>query len=236
MLGYFSFRPIGDTTLKRMSRSEGLKANSSQFTLEGEPFQILGGSIHYFRVPRAYWKDRLLKLKACGLNTLTTYVPWNLHEPERGIFNFQDQLDIKAFVTLAAELDLWVILRPGPYICAEWDLGGLPSWLLQDQDMRLRTTYPGFVNAVSSYFDKLVPIIKPLLFEEGGPVIAVQVENEYGSYAVDDKYMQFIKNCLQSRGINELLLTSDNWEGLKYNGIEGGCQKNFELKICLMPK
>uniref|UniRef100_A0AAX7US39 Beta-galactosidase n=1 Tax=Astatotilapia calliptera TaxID=8154 RepID=A0AAX7US39_ASTCA len=201
--------------------SYGLKANSSQFTLEGEPFRILGGSVHYFRVPRAYWEDRLLKMKACGLNTLTTYVPWNLHEPERGTFNFQDQLDLKAYVSLAAQLGLWVILRPGPYICAEWDLGGLPSWLLQDEEMQLRTTYPGFVNAVNLYFDKLISVIKPLMFEGGGPIIAVQVENEYGSFAKDDKYMPFIKNCLQSRGIKELLMTSDNWEGLRCGGVEG---------------
>uniref|UniRef100_A0A669B4J8 Si:dkey-224e22.2 n=1 Tax=Oreochromis niloticus TaxID=8128 RepID=A0A669B4J8_ORENI len=176
--------------VRRMSRLEGLKADSSQFTLEGKPFRILGGSVHYFRVPRAYWEDRLLKMKACGLNTLTTYVPWNLHEPERGTFNFQDQLDLN----LAAQLGLWVILRPGPYICAEWDLGGLPSWLLQDEEMQLRTTYPGFVNAVNLYFDKLISVIKPLMFEGGGPIIAVQVENEYGSFAKDDKYMPFIKN------------------------------------------
>nr|XP_020456019.1 beta-galactosidase-1-like protein 2 isoform X2 [Monopterus albus] len=204
-----------------MSHLEGLRANSSHFTLEGQPVQILGGSIHYFRVPRAYWEDRLLKMKACGLNTLTTYVPWNLHEPERGTFNFHDQLDLRSYVRLAAEMGLWVILRPGPYICAEWDLGGLPSWLLQDKDIQLRTTYPGFVDAVNLYFDKLVSVIKPLMFKEGGPVIAVQVENEYGSYAKDEKYMPFIKTCLQSRGINELLLTSDNWEGLRYGGMEG---------------
>ncbi|KAM6933925.1 beta-galactosidase-1-like protein 2 [Xenentodon cancila] len=204
-----------------MNRLEGLRADSSHFTLEGEPFRILGGSIHYFRVPRPYWKDRLLKMKACGLNTLTTYVPWNLHEPERGTFNFQDQLDLRAYISLAAELGLWVILRPGPYICAEWDLGGLPSWLLQDKDMQLRTTYPAFVNAVNSYFDKLISVVKPLMFEDGGPVIAVQVENEYGSYAKDEEYMAFIQNCLQSRGINELLLTSDNWEGLRHGGVSG---------------
>uniref|UniRef100_A0A8C9YNR6 Si:dkey-224e22.2 n=1 Tax=Sander lucioperca TaxID=283035 RepID=A0A8C9YNR6_SANLU len=208
-----------------MSRVEGLRANSCQFTLEGEPFRILGGSIHYFRVPRAYWEDRLLKMKACGLNTLTTYVPWNLHEPERGTFNFQDQLDLMAYVSLAAEMGLWVILRPGPYICAEWDLGGLPSWLLQDKGMQLRTTYPGFVNAVNNYFDKLVSVVKPLMVK-GGPIIAVQVENEYGSYAKDEKYMPFIQNCLQSRGIKELLLTSDNWEGLRYGGMEGGNEDN----------
>ncbi|XP_034557096.1 beta-galactosidase-1-like protein 2 [Notolabrus celidotus] len=204
-----------------MGTLEGLRDNSSHFTLEGQPFRILGGSIHYFRVPRAYWEDRLLKMRACGLNTLTTYVPWNLHEPERGLYNFQDQLDLKAFVTLASDLGLWVILRPGPYICAEWDLGGLPSWLLQDKGMHLRTTYPGFVDAVNQYFDKLVSVVKPLMFENGGPVIAVQVENEYGSYAKDEEYMPFIKNCLESRGIKELLLTSDNWEGLRYGGIEG---------------
>uniref|UniRef100_A0A7N8X6U6 Beta-galactosidase n=1 Tax=Mastacembelus armatus TaxID=205130 RepID=A0A7N8X6U6_9TELE len=207
--------------LKRMSHLEGLRANSSHFTLMGEPFRILGGSIHYFRVPRDYWEDRLLKMKACGINTLTTYVPWNLHEPERGTFNFQDQLDLRSYVSLAAEVGLWVILRPGPYICAEWDLGGLPSWLLQDKYMQLRTTYPGFVDAVNLYFDKLFSVIKPMT-AKGGPVIAVQIENEYGSYAKDEKYMPFIKNCLQARGINELLLTSDNWEGLRYDGIDGG--------------
>ncbi|XP_064831141.1 beta-galactosidase-1-like protein 2 isoform X2 [Oncorhynchus masou masou] len=204
-----------------MSQKEGLRANSSQFTLEGEPFRILGGSIHYFRVPRAYWEDRLLKMRACGVNTLTTYVPWNLHEPERGVFNFQDQLDLKAYISLAAELGLWVILRPGPYICAEWDLGGLPSWLLRDKNMKLRTTYPGFTEAVNSFFDKLIPIIKPLQFKEGGPIIAVQVENEYGSYAKDEHYMPFIKEALLSRGTNELLLTSDNREGLKCGGVDG---------------
>uniref|UniRef100_A0A3Q3KU64 Beta-galactosidase n=1 Tax=Mastacembelus armatus TaxID=205130 RepID=A0A3Q3KU64_9TELE len=203
-----------------MSHLEGLRANSSHFTLMGEPFRILGGSIHYFRVPRDYWEDRLLKMKACGINTLTTYVPWNLHEPERGTFNFQDQLDLRSYVSLAAEVGLWVILRPGPYICAEWDLGGLPSWLLQDKYMQLRTTYPGFVDAVNLYFDKLFSVIKPMT-AKGGPVIAVQIENEYGSYAKDEKYMPFIKNCLQARGINELLLTSDNWEGLRYDGIDG---------------
>uniref|UniRef100_A0A669E397 Si:dkey-224e22.2 n=1 Tax=Oreochromis niloticus TaxID=8128 RepID=A0A669E397_ORENI len=216
--------------VRRMSRLEGLKADSSQFTLEGKPFRILGGSVHYFRVPRAYWEDRLLKMKACGLNTLTTYVPWNLHEPERGTFNFQDQLDLKAYVSLAAQLGLWVILRPGPYICAEWDLGGLPSWLLQDEEMQLRTTYPGFVNAVNLYFDKLISVIKPLMFEGGGPIIAVQVENEYGSFAKDDKYMPFIKNCLQSRGIKELLMTSDNWEGLRCGGVEGGNNTDINLE------
>ncbi|KAM7399595.1 hypothetical protein PAMP_018860 [Pampus punctatissimus] len=184
--------------VRRIIRVDGLRANSSQFTLEKKPFRILGGSIHYFRVPRAYWEDRLLKMKACGLNTLTT-----------------------AYLRLAASLGLWVILRPGPYICAEWDLGGLPSWLLRDKNMKLRTTYPGFTDAVNSFFDQLIKKVVPLQYSRGGPVIAVQVENEYGSYFKDKEYMPFIKEALTSRGITELLLTSDNKEGLKLGGVKG---------------
>ncbi|CAK6972296.1 beta-galactosidase-1-like protein 2 [Scomber scombrus] len=215
--------------VRRISRVDGLKANSSQFTLERKPFRILGGSIHYFRVPRAYWEDRLLKLKACGLNTLTTYVPWNLHEPERGTFNFKDQLDLEAYLRLAARLGLWVILRPGPYICAEWDLGGLPSWLLQDKNMKLRTTYPGFTDAVNSFFNQLIKKVVPHQYSKGGPIIAVQVENEYGSYFKDKDYMPFIKEALTSRGITELLLTSDNKEGLKLGGVKGALETiNFQ--------
>uniref|UniRef100_A0A3P8N6V3 Beta-galactosidase n=1 Tax=Astatotilapia calliptera TaxID=8154 RepID=A0A3P8N6V3_ASTCA len=205
-----------------MNRVEGLRANSSQFTLERKPFLILGGSIHYFRVPRAYWEDRLLKMKACGLNTLTTYVPWNLHEPERGVFKFEDQLDLEAYLRLAASLGLWVILRPGPYICAEWDLGGLPSWLLRDPQMKLRTTYSGFIDAANSFFDEVIKKVVPHQYSKGGPIIAVQVENEYGSYATDENYMPFIKEALLSRGITELLLTSDNKDGLKLGGVKGG--------------
>uniref|UniRef100_A0A7N8Y607 Beta-galactosidase n=1 Tax=Mastacembelus armatus TaxID=205130 RepID=A0A7N8Y607_9TELE len=191
----------------RMSHLEGLRANSSQFSLETKPFRILGGSIHYFRVPRAYWEDRLLKMKACGLNTLTTYVPWNMHEPERGVFNFEDQLDLEAYLHLAASLGLWVILRPGPYICAEWDLGGLPSWLLRDRNMKLRTTYPGFTDAVNSFFDQLIKKVVPHQYSKGGPIIAVQVENEYGSYAKDKEYMSFIKE-VRNKVVYYLIRTS----------------------------
>ncbi|KAG8008208.1 Beta-galactosidase-1-like protein 2 [Nibea albiflora] len=189
-------RPAGG---RRITRKVGLSANSSQLTLEGQPFHILGGSIHYFRVPRAYWRDRLLKMKACGINTLTT-----------------------AYLNLADELGLWVILRPGPYISSELDLGGLPSWLLRDGSMRLRTTYPGFTEAVNIFFDKLIPKVVPLQFKKGGPIIAVQVENEYGSFAKDESYMFFIKEALQSRGISELLFTSDNHNTLKSGGVQGG--------------
>ncbi|KAM7082791.1 beta-galactosidase-1-like protein 2 isoform X3 [Ciconia boyciana] len=207
--------------LRLWGRTLGLQTENSQFLLEGMPFRIFGGSMHYFRVPREYWEDRMLKMKACGLNTLTTYVPWNLHEQERGKFDFSRNLDLEAFLSLAAKNGLWVILRPGPYICSEWDLGGLPSWLLQDPEMQLRTTYKGFTEAVDAYFDHLMPIVVPLQYKKGGPIIAVQVENEYGSYAKDPNYMTYVKMALLNRGIVELLMTSDNKNGLSLGLVEG---------------
>uniref|UniRef100_A0A8C3W4T0 Galactosidase beta 1 like 3 n=1 Tax=Catagonus wagneri TaxID=51154 RepID=A0A8C3W4T0_9CETA len=155
------------TPLELRDRSVGLQTQERAgrnpcFTLEGHEFLIWGGSIHYFRVPREFWRDRLLKLKACGFNTVTTYVPWNLHEPERGKFDFSGNLDLEAFVLLAAEVGLWVILRPGPYICSEIDLGGLPSRLLQDPASQLRTTNHSFVEAVDEYLDHLMARVVPL--------------------------------------------------------------------------
>ncbi|XP_016872644.1 beta-galactosidase-1-like protein 3 isoform X4 [Homo sapiens] len=202
------------TPLELKNRSVGLGTESTgrgkpHFTLEGHKFLIFGGSIHYFRVPREYWRDRLLKLKACGFNTVTTYVPWNLHEPERGKFDFSGNLDLEAFVLMAAEIGLWVILRPGRYICSEMDLGGLPSWLLQDPRLLLRTTNKSFIEAVEKYFDHLIPRVIPLQYRQAGPVIAVQVENEYGSFNKDKTYMPYLHKALLRRGIVELLLTSD---------------------------
>ncbi|XP_019065857.1 beta-galactosidase-1-like protein 3 [Fukomys damarensis] len=207
-------------------RSLGLRTASTttgraHFTLEGHKFLIFGGSIHYFRVPRQYWRDRLLKLKACGFNTVTTYIPWNLHETERGRLDFSGNLDLEAFVLLAAEIGLWVILRPGPYICAEIDLGGLPSWLLQDPKTQLRTTEKSFVDAVDKYFDQLIPRMLPLQYQQGGPVIAVQVENEYGSFNKDKHYMAYLKEALLKRGIVELLLTCDHYAEVMNGSIKG---------------
>uniref|UniRef100_A0A4W3H565 Galactosidase beta 1 like 2 n=1 Tax=Callorhinchus milii TaxID=7868 RepID=A0A4W3H565_CALMI len=197
----------------------GLQAEKEYFQLEGYKFVILGGSLHYFRVPREYWADRMLKMKALGLNTLTTYVPWNLHELQIGVYNFKSELDLEDYLTLAKDLDLWVILRPGPYICSELDLGGLPSWLLRDPNMRLRTTYSRFTQAVDKYFDVLMPKVIPHQYKNGGPIIAVQVENEYGGYNEDPSYMLYVKEALLSRGIVELLMTSDNTHGLTCGSV-----------------
>ncbi|XP_028619730.1 beta-galactosidase-1-like protein 3 [Grammomys surdaster] len=220
----FSWSRLPPSELKKRSVGLSTKTNAqgqAYFTLEGHKFMIVGGSIHYFRVPREYWKDRLLKLQACGFNTVTTYIPWNLHEQEKGKFDFSEILDLEAYVLLAETIGLWVILRPGPYICAEVDLGGLPSWLLRNPVTDLRTTNQNFVEAVDKYFDHLIPKILPLQYRHGGPVIAVQVENEYGSFQKDGKYMDYLAKALQKRGIVELLLTSDDKNGIQMGSAKG---------------
>ena len=183
--------------------------HDSQFLLDGEPFRILAGAMHYFRVPPAYWADRLLKLRAMGLNTVETYVAWNLHEPEPGAFRFDAGLDVVRYLTIAAELSLHAILRPGPYICSEWDLGGLPAWLLSDPAVHLRCSYPPYLEAVDRFFDDLLPRLAPFQVTHGGPILAMQVENEYGSYGNDQAYLRHLIERMRACGIDVLLFTSD---------------------------
>lgn len=191
-------------------QESSLRAEGGEFVLSGEKMTILSGSLHYFRVVPEYWEDRLRKMKSGGLNTVTTYVPWNLHEQVRGDFDFTGILDVVEFLKVAKKVGLYVIFRPGPYICAEWDFGGLPSWLLADEEMKVRTTYPLFTEAVSKYFEELIPKVAPLQYNRGGPIIAFQVENEYGSFSDSTAYLEFIKEAMVTRGVTELLMTSDN--------------------------
>lgn len=193
------------------------------FYLDGKPFRVISGSIHYFRVVPAYWQDRLEKLKAMGCNTVETYIPWNMHEPEKGEFRFTGMLDVVRFVKLAQELGLWVILRPSPYICAEWEFGGLPAWLLREDNMRLRAYYEPFLRHVREYYDVLLPMLTPLQITEGGPVILMQVENEYGYYGDDTRYMEAIRDMMLERGVAVPLITSDGpfEEALGCGSVEG---------------
>ncbi|MDF2961963.1 MAG: beta-galactosidase [Paenibacillus sp.] len=180
-----------------------------QFIWDGKPVRLISGAIHYFRVVPDYWRDRLLKLKACGFNTVETYVPWNLHEPEEGRFCFEGGADLVRFIEIAGELGLHVIVRPSPYICAEWEFGGLPAWLLADSNMRLRCCDEAFLAKVDAYYDVLLPMMKPLLCTNGGPVIAMQIENEYGSYGNDTRYLEYLRDAMTLRGVDVLLFTSD---------------------------
>jgi beta-galactosidase len=181
----------------------------NQFLLDGKPFRLVSGAIHYFRVPRQYWRDRLEKLLALGCNTVETYMPWTLHEPRPGVFDFSGNLDVEAFVRLADELGLKAIVRPGPYICGEFEFGGLPRWLLKDSDMRLRTRYPGFIEALARYFAETIPRIARLQLSAGGNVIACQIENEYGYYGNDRRYLEFLRDRLIAHGIEVPLFTAD---------------------------
>ena len=186
-----------------------LTISGSQFLLNDEPFRILSGALHYFRVVPEYWRDRLEKMRAFGLNTVETYVAWNLHEPRPGEFHFDGGLDLVRFSEVAAEVGLKVIVRPGPYICSEWDFGGLPAWLLNDPQMQVRCMYPPYLAAVDRCFGALLPRLKPLLASNGGPIIAMQVENEYGGYGNDQNYLQWLTAGLRQRGVDVLLFTSD---------------------------
>ncbi|KAL3887320.1 hypothetical protein ACJMK2_027262 [Sinanodonta woodiana] len=189
----------------------GLTFAHGKFYLAGKPFRILSGAMHYFRVHPKQWKDRMLKMKACGLNTLETYVSWNLHERLPGEFDFGGILNIRKYISLAHSLGLKVILRPGPYICSEWDFGGLPAWLLKDPHMKVRSNYPGYMQAVERFFNKLLPLVADQQYSRGGPIIGVQVENEFGSFSKEVAHLRFIKQLLIKNGIKELLFTSDGW-------------------------
>jgi beta-galactosidase len=185
------------------------------FIQDGEPFLIISGEMHYPRVPRPYWRDRMRKMRALGLNTLCTYVFWDLHEPELGKFDFTGDLDVAAYLRTAQEEGLWVILRPGPYICTEWDFGGLPSWLLSTPDLKVRTTDPRFLKAAANYMRRVGEQLAPLQITRGGPIIMVQVENEYGSFGHDHDYMNAIRKIIRDAGFEVTLYTADGPDELE---------------------
>lgn len=182
----------------------------TQFIRDGRPYQLISGAIHFQRIPRAYWKDRLQKARAMGLNTVETYVFWNLVELREGQFDFTGNNDIGAFVREAASQGLNVILRPGPYVCAEWEAGGFPAWLFADPTLRVRSQDPRFLDASQRYLEALGTQVRPLLNGNGGPIIAVQVENEYGSYGDDHGYLQAVRALFIKAGLGgALLFTAD---------------------------
>lgn len=189
--------------------AQEFKVSGNQFLLNDNPFRIFSGEMHYNRIPKEYWKDRLTKLKAAGLNTVCTYVFWNQHEPAPGNFDFSGNLDIAEYIRTAHSLGLKVLLRPGPYVCSEWDLGGLPAWLLKQPDIKLRCMDQNYMNAVERYVMRLGEELKNLQITHGGPIIMVQVENEYGSYGNDKEYMQELKRIIRKAGFDVELFTSD---------------------------
>ena len=194
-----------------------------RFYLNGKPFQVISGAFHYFRTVPEYWRDRLEKLKNMGCNTVETYIPWNFHEPSKGKFLWDGMHDVCRFIETAQELGLYMIIRPSPYICAEWEFGGLPAWLLKDKNMRLRCCYEPYLNEVRDYYSVLIPKLAPYQIDRGGNIILVQIENEYGYYGNDTAYLEFLRDTMRGLGITVPFATSDGpWsEPLFKSGMVG---------------
>ena len=217
------------------------------FYLDDKPFQVISGAIHYFRVVPEYWRDRLEKLKNMGCNTVETYIPWNFHEPKKSEFLWEGQHDVCRFIELAQELGLYVIIRPAPFICAEWEWGGLPAWLLAEPEMRPRCSYEPFMKHVREYYEVLLPKLLPYQIDQGGKIIMMQIENEYGYYGDDKTYLKWLADTMRSLGVTVPFVTSDGPWGaaFKTGQLEGAlptgnfgsnCEKQFKVMEPQMSK
>ncbi len=191
------------------------------FLLNGEPFIVKAAEVHYPRIPRPYWEHRIQMCKALGMNAVCIYIFWNIHEQKEGQFDFTGNNDVAEFCRLAQKNGLYVIVRPGPYVCAEWEMGGLPWWLLKKKDIRLRERDPYFMERVKIFEEKVGEQLKPLTIQNGGPIIMIQVENEYGSYGEDKPYVSEIRDCLRGIYGKELSLFQCDWSSnFEKNGLD----------------
>lgn len=186
-----SYKAIQNTTNNTFTTGD------KTFLLNGKPFVVKAAEIHYPRIPRPYWEHRIKMCKALGMNTICIYIFWNIHEQHEGVFDFTGQNDVAEFCRLAKKNGMYVIVRPGPYVCAEWEMGGLPWWLLKKKDIRLREQDPYFMECVDRFEKKVAEQLAPLTIQHGGPIIMVQVENEYGSYGEDKAYIAQIRDTLR---------------------------------------
>lgn len=197
------------------------EAGKGQFTLDGKPFTVKAAELHYPRIPRPYWEQRIQMCKALGMNTICLYVFWNAHESEPGKFDFTGQNDLREFVKLCQKNGMKVILRPGPYVCAEWEMGGLPWWLLKDKDIRLREGDPRFLQAVDRFEKEVAAQVGDLTVDKGGPILMVQVENEYGSYGTDKPYVSAIRDMLRKHWGKQTVMFQCDWaSNFLNNGLD----------------
>jgi beta-galactosidase len=185
------------------------RLGDSAFLLDGKPFQIISGEVHYPRVPKEAWRHRMKMAKAMGLNTIGTYIFWNLHEPQKGKYDFSGNNDIAAFVKTAQEEGLWVILRPSPYVCAEWEFGGYPYWLQNEKDLVVRSRETRYLAAYKNYINQVGKQLAHLQVHRGGNILMVQVENEYGSYGSDKEYLAINQRMFMEAGFDGILYTCD---------------------------
>lgn len=190
-----------------------IEIKNDDIKIDGDSVHIISGAMHYFRIHPDLWDDRLDKAVAFGVNCIETYIPWNIHEPHCGEFCFEGICDFEKFIDKVHERKLKMILRPGPYICAEWDNGGIPAWVMGLEGVELRCMNDIYIKALTDYFNELLPRIRRKLYTENGPVIMVQVENEYGSYANDHAYIRYVADLYRKHGINVPFITSDGSYG-----------------------
>jgi len=223
--------------------------HDGQFLLNGKPFQIISGEMHYTRIPRTYWRDRFRMAKAMGLNTVTTYTFWNAHEPRPGVYDFTGNNDVAELIREAQQEGLYVILRPGPYVCAEWEFGGYPAWLLKDHSLVIRSSDPKYVEPTARWIKRLGQELAPLQIGSGGPIILVQVENEYGSFGDDHAYVEQLRRTLVDSGFTQsVLYTADGAEeiaagslpdlpvGINFGGSDAGAaQRSFAILKKIRP-
>ncbi len=196
-------------------------AGDKTFLLNNKPFVVKAAELHYPRIPRPYWEHRIKMCKALGMNTICLYVFWNIHEQREGEFDFTGNNDVAAFCRLCQKNDMYVIVRPGPYVCAEWEMGGLPWWLLKKKDIRLREQNPYFMERVRLFEQKVGEQLAPLTIQNGGPIIMVQVENEYGSYGTDKAYVSAIRDIVKASGFDQVSLFQCDWSSnFLNNGLD----------------
>lgn len=203
------------------SPKERIRIDEGAFVVNGKDVQLICGEMHYPRIPHEYWRDRLQRARAMGLNTISVYVFWNFHERQPGEFDFSGQADVAEFVRLAQEEGLYVILRPGPYVCAEWDFGGYPSWLLKEKNMVYRSKDARFLQYCERYIKALGEQLAPLTINNGGNILMVQVENEYGSYDADKEYLAALRDMIKEAGFNVPLFTCDGGGQVEAGHIDG---------------
>lgn len=203
------------------AKSGTFTAGNKTFLLNGKPFVVKAAELHYPRIPRPYWEQRIKLCKALGMNTVCLYVFWNAHEPEEGKYDFTGQNDLAEFCRLCQKEGMYVILRPGPYVCAEWEMGGLPWWLLKKKDIRLREDDPYFLERVRLFEKEVGKQVGGLTIQNGGPIIMVQVENEYGSYGVNKPYVSKIRDIVKESGFDKVTLFQCDWaSNFTNNGLD----------------
>ena len=208
-------------TLTTQARGGDFTVGKNTFILHGQPFVVKAAELHYPRIPHPYWEQRIKMCKSLGMNTICLYVFWNIHEQQEGKFDFTGNNDVAAFCRLAQKNDMFVIVRPGPYVCAEWEMGGLPWWLLKKKDIRLREDDPYFMARVKAFVTEVGRQLVPLTIQNGGPIIMVQVENEYGSYGINKKYVSQIRDIVKAAGFDKVTLFQCDWaSNFENNGLD----------------